>query len=75
MSLVLGVDFGTASVRSIVVDPHTGSILGSGEYAYQHTPLYPNPFMVRHHLEDYRLGLEQSVKDAMKEVDASLIAA
>ena len=75
MSLVLGVDFGTASVRSIVVDPHTGSILGSGEYAYQNTPLYPNPFMVRHHLEDYRLGLEQSVKDAIKEVDASLIAA
>ncbi len=43
MSLVLGVDFGTASVRSIVVDPHTGSILGSGEYAYQHTPSIPTP--------------------------------
>jgi L-ribulokinase len=73
MSLVLGVDFGTASVRSIVVDSRTGSILGSGEYAYRYAPACSNPFMVRHHLDDYRLGLEQSIREAIKEVDAALI--
>ncbi|NLZ77789.1 MAG: ribulokinase, partial [Spirochaetales bacterium] len=73
MSPVLGIDFGTAGVRAVVVDPHTGSILGSGEYAYRHTPLYPDPFMARHHLADYLLGLEKAVKDATEELDASRI--
>lgn len=73
MNLVLGVDFGSGSVRSIVVDTENGDLLGSGEYTYQHTPSYPDPLMVRHHITDYRSGLEISIKEAIKDVDPTQI--
>lgn len=71
---VIGVDYGTDSVRSVVVDTTTGREAGSAVFYYprwkkgQYCEASANQF--RQHPLDYVEGLEQSIKEAL--VEASL---
>jgi L-ribulokinase len=67
---IIGVDFGTASVRAVVVDTETGRELGEGEYAYAHgidgvitDPR--NAHLARQSPRDYIDGLRTSVQRAL----------
>lgn len=67
---VIGVDYGTDSVRSVVVDSSDGSIVGTAVFEYPRWKkgLYCNPSanQFRQHPLDYVEGLEESVKGALK---------
>jgi len=67
----IGIDFGTNSVRAVVVDCHTGAELGTAVHPYEHgeegvfvDPADPN--LARQHPRDYIAGLEAAVVGAMK---------
>lgn len=72
--LVIGLDFGTASVRAIVVDATDGRELGHGVFEY---PSASNGFMevpgeplaVREEPADYLKGLEVSVLEALRDAE------
>lgn len=74
---VLGIDFGTDSVRSIVVDASNGEIAGTSVSEYQRWKkgLYCDPSInkFRQHPLDYTEGLEQSVKGALKLLSPEVI--
>src|SRR5262247_679243 len=66
----IGVDFGTASVRAVVVDTLTGEELGDGEYAYRHgtdgvVTVPGNPHLARQSARDYVDGLRVSIRRAL----------
>ncbi|MHC4248933.1 MAG: ribulokinase [Planctomycetota bacterium] len=68
----IGVDFGTNSVRALVVDCETGAELGTAVHNYEHgedgiilDPADPN--LARQHPRDYVTGLEAAITGAMKE--------
>lgn len=68
----IGLDFGTNSVRALVVDVHDGRSLGSSIWEYQHgtagivlDPALPD--LARQHPADYLLGIETSVRNALAE--------
>lgn len=72
MAYSLGVDFGTNSVRALVVDCTNGKELGtcvvnypSGEQGILLDP--HDPHLARQHPGDYLYGLEQSVTGALRE--------
>jgi L-ribulokinase len=72
MAYTIGIDFGTNSVRSIVVRCSDGSEIGtsvfnypSGEMGILLDPKDHN--LARQHPGDYLLGLEESVKEALVE--------
>ena len=66
---VIGVDYGTDSVRSVVIDAHTGKEMGAAVHEYQRWKkgLYCDPSVsqYRQHPLDYLEGLEQSVNAAL----------
>jgi L-ribulokinase len=66
---VIGIDYGTDSVRSVVVDTSNGEIIGTSvsEYTRWKKGLFCDPAInqFRQHPLDYIEGLEQSVKDAI----------
>jgi L-ribulokinase len=66
---VIGIDYGTDSVRSVVVDTTNGKIVGSSvfEYPRWEKGLFCDPSInqFRQHPLDYIEGLEQSVKGAL----------
>jgi L-ribulokinase len=66
---VIGIDYGTDSVRSVVVDTTNGEILGSSVFEYPRWKkgLFCNPLInqFRQHPLDYIEGLEQSVRGAL----------
>lgn len=69
---VIGVDFGTDSVRALIIDASTGEEVASAAYIY---PRYkegkycqPEKNQFRHHPADYIEGLEKSIVDCLKEV-------
>ena len=66
---VIGIDYGTDSVRSVVVDTGNGKIEGTAvfEYPVWKNGLYCDPAAnrFRQHPLDYIEGLEQSVKGAL----------
>jgi L-ribulokinase len=68
---VIGVDFGTDSVRAVVVDTADGRELGSSVFAYPRWAkgLYCDPVnnQFRQHPLDYIEGLEATVKGALKQ--------
>jgi len=68
----IGVDFGTDSVRSIIVDAHTGEEKASAVhfYARWRDGLYCDPTknQFRQHPQDYIEGLEQSIKKCLAQV-------
>lgn len=74
---VIGVDFGTDSVRSIVADTSNGKIVGTSVFEYRRwiRGLFcdPSANMFRQHPLDYVEGLEESVKGALKGLSREVI--
>jgi L-ribulokinase len=68
--LVLGVDFGTDSVRALIVDAASGTEIASAVATYRRwrEGRYCDPTrnQFRQHPADYLEGLEASVKDALR---------
>ena len=66
---VIGVDFGTDSVRSVIVDTANGSELGSAVFYYPRWKegryCSPAENRFRQHPLDYTEGLEQSIRSAL----------
>jgi L-ribulokinase len=74
---VIGIDYGTDSVRSVVVDTANGDILSSWVFEYPRWKkgLYCDASInqFRQHPLDYTEGLEQSVKGALKGLAPEII--
>src|SRR4026208_737422 len=69
-SYVIGVDYGTDSVRSVVVDAGNGAEIASSVFYYPRwkAGLYCNPSVnqFRQHPLDYMEGLETTIKDCIR---------
>src|SRR5512133_1400045 len=74
---VIGIDYGTDSVRSVVVDTTNGKIIGTSVFEYPRWKkgLYCDPSInqFRQHPLDYIEGLEQSVKGAIAGLSREVI--
>jgi L-ribulokinase len=74
---VIGIDYGTDSVRSVVVDTTNGEIVGTSVFEYPRWKkgqfCDPSINQFRQHPLDYVEGLEQSVKGALKGLPAETI--
>ncbi len=74
---VIGIDFGTDSVRSVIADTSNGEIVGTSvhEYSMWKKGLFCDPAAnrFRQHPYDYLEGLEKSVKGALQGLDSSII--
>ena len=74
---VIGLDYGTDSVRSVVVDTDNGEIVGTSVFEYPRWKkgLYcdPSANRFRQHPLDYIEGMEYSVKEALKGLPAEII--
>jgi L-ribulokinase len=74
---VIGIDYGTDSVRSVVVDASNGEIVGTSVFEYPRWKkgLYCDPASnrFRQHPLDYIEGLEHSVKGAIKGLSGDII--
>jgi L-ribulokinase len=70
-SFVIGIDYGTDSVRSIVVNAHTGDEVAGAVYPYPRwrDGLYSNPSknQFRQHPQDYIDGLEITIKKCLRD--------
>ncbi len=68
---VIGVDYGTDSVRSLVLNAHTGEEIGTAVYEYPRWKqgLYCDAphSQFRQHPLDYLEGLEYTIKEALKD--------
>ncbi len=66
---VIGVDYGTDTVRSVVIGTHSGETVGNSVFEYPRWKkgLYcdPSANQFRQHPMDYLEGLEQSVRGAL----------
>jgi L-ribulokinase len=75
---VIGIDYGTDSVRSVVVDTSNGKIAGTSVFEYPRWKkgLYCDPSLnqFRQHPLDYIEGLEQSVKGAIAGLSQDVIS-
>ncbi|MBB5437854.1 L-ribulokinase [Pedobacter sp. AK017] len=75
---VIGVDYGSDSVRSVIIDAKNGAELASSVFYYPRWQkgLYCNPAknMFRQHPLDYIEGLEQSIKDCIQKAGGTSIA-
>ena len=73
---VIGVDFGSDSVRALVVDAQTGQTVGTHvhEYARWKQGLYCNPATAqfRQHPLDYLEGLEATITGALAQAPANV---
>jgi L-ribulokinase len=74
---VIGIDYGTDSVRSVVVDTSNGKIEGSSVFEYPRWKqgLFCDPAVnqFRQHPLDYLEGLENSVKGAIKGLSPDVV--
>lgn len=74
---VIGLDYGTDSVRSVVVDTGTGESVGTAVFEYPRWKkgLYcdPSANRFRQHPLDYIEGMEYSIKEALKDLSGELI--
>jgi L-ribulokinase len=74
---VIGIDYGTDSVRSVIADTSNGEIVGTAVFEYPRWKkgLYcdPSSNRFRQHPLDYIEGLEHSVKGAMKGLSREII--
>jgi L-ribulokinase len=74
-SFVIGVDYGTDSVRSIIVDAVSGQEIASSVYVYPRwrDGLFCNPSgnQFRQHPLDYVEGLEATIKACLQQVSAA----
>lgn len=75
---VIGLDYGTDSVRSVVVDTENGETVGTSVFEYPRWKkgLYcdPSANRFRQHPLDYIEGMEYSVKEALKGLSADIIS-
>jgi L-ribulokinase len=75
-SFVIGVDYGTDSVRSVIVDTRNGLEISSSVYFYPRwrDGLFCNPVknQFRQHPLDYIEGLEQSIKKCLQDAGESV---
>jgi L-ribulokinase len=74
-AFTIGVDFGTSSVRALVVDGRDGRELGTAAFDYpsgEHGVLLDprDPHLARQDPADYLLGLERSVNGALAAAEA-----
>jgi L-ribulokinase len=73
-ALIIGTDFGTDSVRAVVIDTQTGKELANEVAAYRRwgAGKYCNPEknVFRQHPLDYVEGMESAVKGALKKLGA-----
>ena len=74
---VIGIDYGTDSVRSVIVDTNSGEIIGTSVFEYPRwkKSLFcdPSANRFRQHPLDYIEGLEHSVKAALKGLSSEII--
>ena len=74
---VIGIDYGTDSVRSVVVDTTDGEIAGTSVFEYPRWKkgLFCDPSInqFRQHPLDYIEGLEQSVKGALSGLPSDIV--
>lgn len=67
---VIGLDFGTDSVRTVVVDASDGQIVGTSVFEYPRWKkgMYCNPAInqFRQHPLDYLEGMETTIKEALR---------
>jgi L-ribulokinase len=74
---VIGIDYGTDSVRSVIVDTGNGQIVGTSVFDYPRWKkgLFCDPArnQFRQHPLDYIEGLEQSVKNALNGFPAEVV--
>ena len=74
---VIGIDYGTDSVRSVIVDTNSGEIIGTSVFEYPRwkKSLFcdPSANRFRQHPLDYIEGLEYSVKAALKGLSSEII--
>ncbi len=74
---VIGIDYGTDSVRSVIVDT-TGNSLAESVFHYPRWAkgLYSNASesRFRHHPLDYLEGLESTLRDVLTQVPSSVVA-
>ena len=74
---VIGIDYGTDSVRSVVVDTGNGEIVGTSVFEYPRWKkgLFCDPAInqFRQHPLDYLEGLEQSVKGALSGLSPEVV--
>lgn len=74
---VIGIDYGTDSVRSVVVDSTNGAIVGTAVHEYQRWKqgLFCDPLanQFRQHPLDYLEGLENSIRNAIKGLDSGIV--
>jgi L-ribulokinase len=74
---VIGIDYGTDSVRSVVVDTSNGKFAGSSVFEYPRWKkgLYCDPSLnqFRQHPLDYIEGLEESVRGALTGLSSEII--
>ena len=76
MKYAIGLDYGTNSVRALVVNVQTGEEVGTAVYAYptgQNGILLDprDPELARQNPRDYVLGLEAATRDALAEAKRS----
>ena len=77
-SYVIGVDYGTDSVRSVIVDTSNGNETASATFNYPRWKkgLYCNSArqQFRQHPKDYVEGLEQSIKKCLEQAGTDVTA-
>lgn len=77
-SYVIGVDYGTDSVRSIIVDASNGNEIASSVFYYPRWKdgLFCDPAenLFRQHPLDYVEGLEATIKDCLQKAGATVAA-
>ena len=75
---VIGIDYGTDSVRSVVVDTTDGKIAGTSVFEYPRWKqgLFCDPAInqFRQHPLDYLEGLEKSVKGALEGLSSDIVS-
>ena len=73
---VLGIDYGTDSVRTVVTDTTDGTILSTAVFSYprwqQGRFCDPSRNQFRQHPQDYVDGLQQSVREALTQAPAGI---
>ena len=75
----IGLDFGTNSVRAIVVDAADGTERGSAVFDYPHGDMIvvidpKDPHIARQHPADYVTGIEYTVTEALKQAGEDVAA-
>jgi len=72
----IGLDYGTSSVRALVVDVTNGAEIGTAVWNYEHGTqgvlLSRDPNLARQHPADYLTGAEKTVRAALEQAAAAV---